>query len=155
MTLPAHPPRTYVALYGSHAGDWRQRCIERLEAAGVPWHDPSDPSWQGITHDNGDRLQDLVDRLVEEEQRGLLEAGAVVFHLAGGPDPPASLASRVELGLLAGREIPTFVHVDPEALGRNYVWATLRLHSHLARCESLEEAVDGAVESLRGRALSR
>lgn len=151
MVLPSHPPGTYVALYGSHGDGWRRRCAERLERAGVPWHDPSDPRWDGIDHDNGDALQDLIDELVEEEQRGLLEAGAVVFHLAGGPDPPASLASRVELGLLAGHGVPAFVHVDPSALGRNYAWATLRRYPHLVRCDSLDEAVDRAVGWLRGR----
>lgn len=70
-------------------------------------------------------------------------------HLAGSPAPPASLAARCELGLLAGRGLQTFVHVEPAALGRNYVWATLKLYSHLMRCGSLEEAVAAAVEWLR------
>jgi hypothetical protein len=87
--------------------------------------------------------------LVAEEHRALLDAGCVIFHLAGGPEPPGSLAARFELGLLAGRGLPTFVHVEPRALGRNYVWAALKLYPNLERCNSLDEAVGRAAERLR------
>jgi len=143
----------YVALYGSHGGSWRETCKRRLDAAGVAWHDPTDPRWQGITHENGDRHQTLIDEMVAEEQEALLGAACVIFHLAGaeesGGEPPASLAARFELGLLAGREtrrIPTFVHVAPDAMGRNYLWAAVRRTPHLVRCDTLKDAVRRAIE---------
>lgn len=151
MTRPRHPPGTYVGLYGSHGGDWRRRVAALLNEAGVPWHDPTDPRWEGITHETGDRNQARIDELVAEEHEGLAGAACAVFHLAGGPDPPASLAARFELGLLAGRGTPTFLHVDPGALGRNYVWAAVKLHRHLASCRSLEEAVERAAELMAFR----
>lgn len=149
MTRPHQPVSGYVGLFGSHGGDWRRRCVTRLDAAGVPWHDPSDPRWDGITHDTGDRQQELIDELVAEEQEALLGARCVIFHLAGGPEPPPSLAARFELGLLAGRRIPTFVHVEPSALGHNYLWAATERYPHFASCASLEEAVDGAIAEWR------
>ena len=138
-----------MGLYGSHGGDWRERAKALLDEAGVPWHDPTDPRWQGITHATGDRQQELVDALVAEEHEALLGAACVVFHLAGGADPPESLAARFELGLLAGRGLPTFVHVDPRALGRNYVWAAVNLHGNLTACRRLEEAVERAVDCMK------
>jgi hypothetical protein len=149
VTRPRHPAGTYVALYGSHGGDWRERAKALLDAAGVPWHDPTDPRWDGITHADGDRHQELIDRLVAEEHEGLFGAACAVFHLAGGAEPPASLAARFELGLLAGRGLPTFVHVDARALGRNYVWAAVKLHQGLTACRTLEEAVERAIERAR------
>lgn len=145
---------SYVALYGSHGGGWREECKRRLDAAGVAWHDPTDSRWRDITHDNGDRHQPLIDQLVAEEQEALLGAGCVIFHVAGaeegGGEPPASLAARFELGLLAGRDpkVPTFVHVAPDALGRNYLWAAIRRAPHLVRCNSLEEAVRRAIQRM-------
>lgn len=148
MTRVQHPHGTYVALYGSHGTAWRRRAAAILDRNGVPWHDPSDERWSAISHENGDAHQALIDELVEEEHTALLGAGCALFHLDGGDDPPASLAARVELGLLAGRRLPTYVHVDPRALGRNYVWATLRLYPHLHRCDTLEEAAERAAEHL-------
>lgn len=148
MTTPSHPPGTYVALYGSNGEAWRRRAKALLDAAGVPWHDPTDPRWQGITHENGDQHQALIDQLAAEEHQGLLQAGCVVFQLTGGPDAPLSLAARFELGLLAGRGIPTFVFIEPEVQGRNYLWAALKLHPHLERRDSLEDAVRGAIERM-------
>lgn len=151
MTLPSHPAGTYVALYGSTGEAWRRQAQALLDAAKVPWHDPTDARWQGITHENGDLHQGLIDQLVREEHEGLLHAGCVVFHFTGGTDAPVSLAARFELGLLAGRGIPTYVHVEPEVQGRNYLWAALALHPHLVRCDSLEEAVRRAIAKLRQR----
>lgn len=150
MTRPRHPAGTYVGLYGSHGGDWRLRAAALLDDAGVAWHDPTDRRWDGITHENGDRHQALVDELVAEEHEALLGLACAVFHLAGGPSPPASLAARFELGLLTGRGIPTFAHVDPRAVGRNYVWAAVKVHPELVSCPTLEEAVSLAVEHMRG-----
>ncbi|MCY1083647.1 nucleoside 2-deoxyribosyltransferase domain-containing protein [Archangium lansingense] len=148
MTRPAHPAGSYVGLFGSAGEDWRRRAKVLLDAANVPWHDPSDPRWQGITHENGDQHQVLINKLVAEEHQGLLRAGCVVYQLTGGSEPPASLAARFELGLLAGRGLITFVHVEPEALGRNYIWAVLKQYPHLVRCDSLEDAVQRAIEKM-------
>lgn len=147
MSLPPHPPGTYVALYGSTGEAWRQRAKAMLNVATVPWHDPTDGRWQGITHENGDLHQGLIDQLVREEHEGLLGAACVVCHFTGGQNAPASLAARFELGLLAGRGIPSFVHVEPEVQGRNYLWAALKLYPHLVRCDSLEEAVRRAIDA--------
>lgn len=138
-----------MALYGSRGQGWRDEVEARLDAAHVPWHDPTDARWEGVTHDNGDAHQALIDALVAEEHEALLAAGCVVFHLAGGTPPPAALAARFELGLLAGRGVPTFAHVAPDALGRNYLWAAMKQHACLVRCDSLEEAVRRAVAQLR------
>jgi hypothetical protein len=149
VTRPTHPAGTFVGLYGSHGSEWRREAKAVLEAAGIPWHDPSDPRWDGITHENGDQHQALIDQLVSEETEGLLCAGCTVFHLAGGPRAPTSLAARFELGLLAGRGLPAFVHVEPDALGRNYLWAAMTWYPNLVRCSSIAEAVRGAVERVR------
>lgn len=150
MTTPDHPVGTYVGLFGSHGGDWRARCRRLLDEAGVPWHDPTDPRWEGIDHDSGDRQQALVDELVAEEHAALLGARCAVFHLRGGDPPPPSLAARFELGLLAGRRIPTFLHVEPDAVGRNYLWAAAKLYPGVTTCDSLDEAVEKAVSQLLG-----
>lgn len=149
MTRPTHPAGTYVGLYGSHGGDWRHEATELLDAAGIPWHDPSDPRWNGITHENGDQFQSLIDQLVADEHEGLLGAGCVVFHLAGGPHPQAALAARFELGLLAGRGLRTFLHVDPGALGRNYIWAAMLRHPNLVRSDSVGAAARQAIEWMK------
>lgn len=145
MTLAHHPSGTYVGLYGSHGGWWRKRCKARLDAVGVPWHDPTDPRWVQISPENGDRLQGLVDELVAEEHQALLGCTCVIFHFTGGDDPPVSLAARYELGLLAGRGIPTFLHVEPEVEGRNYLWAAVKQAPATTICSGLEEALDQAI----------
>jgi len=142
MTRPSHPRGTYVALYGSLGAEWRHRAKVLLDAARVPWHDPTDARWEGITRENGDAHQGLINQLVAEEHEALLGASCVVFHLAGNTP---SLAARFELGMLAGRGLETFVHVEPDAEGRNYVWAVTTLYPHLVRCDSLEEAVRRAI----------
>ncbi len=149
MTRPAHPAGTYVGLYGSHGAKWRREATILLEAAGVPWHDPTDPRWNDISHENGDEHQATIDQLVAEEHEALLAAGCVVFHLAGGPSPPASLAARFELGLLAGRGLGTFLHVEPGATGRNYIWAALPRYPNIVRCDSLAAAVQRAIERMK------
>ena len=148
MTPPIHPRGTYVALYGSHGAEWRSRAKVLLDAAKVPWHDPSDARWEGITHENGDAHQALIDQLATEEQDALLRAGCAVVHFAGNRP---SLAARFELGVLAGRGVRAFVHVEPDVQGRNYIWAAVRYHHpHLERCDSLEEAVRRAIEHMGG-----
>ncbi len=148
MSRPRHPRGTYVGLYGSHGDGWRGQAKELLDRAGVPWHDPTDSRWDGITHENGDRHQELIDELVAEELTGLEGAACVIFHLEGGHQPPASLAARVELGLLAGRGATVFVHLDPRSLGRNYVRAVVQRYPGLVLCESLEDAAARAATAI-------
>lgn len=151
MTLPIDQAGSYVGLYGSVGEEWRQRCKRRLDQASISWHDPSDSRWDEINHDNGDEFQGLIDTLVGEEHQALLSSGCVIFYLAGGPDPPASLAARCELGLLAGSSVQTFLCVAPQALGRNYAWAVAKQYPHLVSCESLDEAIEAAERYMKSR----
>ncbi len=158
-------PRRFVGLYGSQSGDWREACMARLDAAGVEWHDPTDPRWEGITHENGDAMQELIDELVAEQHRGLLDATCAIYHLArkveyfnasNVPDTDdsgarvAALAARCELGFLTGMGIRTFVHVDPDVEGRNYLWAQMKPYPHMVRCTTLAEATREAIVYMSG-----
>lgn len=147
MEIPTHP---YVGLYGSHSGDWRSSAIERLSKAGITFYDPTDAAWSRIDETNGDRLQPEIDTLVAKQHLGLLSAACVVFHLArrktrngvtSDTDVTAALAARCELGFLTGRGIPTFVHIENDVEGRNYLWAQIALYGHMKRCDTLGEAV--------------
>lgn len=151
MEIPDPP---YVGLYGSHSGPWRDEIAGRFEAAGVAFYDPTDPRWQGITEENGDEKQELIDLLVAEQHKALNGAACVVFHLARwktGEDTPekpvetSALAARCEIGFLTGRGIRTFVHIEPDVEGRNYLWAQIALYPHTEKCDSLKSAVDRAV----------
>jgi len=52
---------------------------------------------------------------------------------------------------MAGRGVETFVHVEPDAQGRNYLWAAVKCYpAHLVRCDSLEEAVRRAIARMKG-----
>jgi len=159
-------PKRFVSLYGSQSGDWREVCKTRLDAAGVAWKDPTDPRWQGITHENGDAMQKLIDELVADQHQGLLDATCVVYHLAArveysntrnipNPDDTGSqvvaLAARCELGFLTGRGIPTFVHIEPDVVGRNYLWAQMKPYPHMVRCDNLAEAAQKAVLYIRAQ----
>ncbi len=145
MTLPLHPPGSFVGLYGSTGAEWRQSCKDLLEAASIPWHDPTDARWNSVTHDNGDAHQELIDILVAEEHKALRDARCVIFHLKGGAEPSLSLAARCELGWLAAAGKPAFVYIERDALGRNYLWSVVRLSPFLTSCPSLEKAVDSAI----------
>lgn len=146
MEIPDEP---YVALYGTQSGDWRDGVAARLSASGIAWFDPTDERWGTIDDDNGDAKQGLVDELVEREHSGMLGAVCVIFHVARRKkrsgtftgETTNALASRAELGFLAGRGIRTFVHVEPDVLGRNYLWALCALYpGTLVRAADLEEA---------------
>ncbi|HSK77594.1 MAG TPA: hypothetical protein VLQ45_14175 [Thermoanaerobaculia bacterium] len=148
------PPPPYVGLYGSHSGDWRDEVAGIFEAEGVAFYDPTDPRWKGIDEKNGDEKQELIDLLVAEQHKALNGAACVVFHLARwetrngvtdkAREKPA-LAARCEIGFLAGRGIRTFVHVEPDVEGRNYLWAQIALYPHTEKCDSLESAVHSAI----------
>lgn len=154
LTAMPIPPPPYVGLYGSHSGDWRDEATGLLEAAGVAFYDPTDPRWQGITEENGDEKQELINLLVAEQHKGLNGATCVVFHLArwetrkGVTDKTqekAAFAARCEIGFLTGRGIRTFVHVEPDVEGRNYLWAQIALYPHTEKCDSLKSAVHRAI----------
>jgi hypothetical protein len=145
MDIPKQP---YVALYGSHSGPWRQTCTQLLSANGIAWYDPSDKDWQTISDENGDQMQSVVDRLVAKQQQALLRARCVIFHLSTPNSDPAndkSLAARCELGFLMGRGIQTFVHIESDVKGRNYLWAAVSLYAHVSRYGSLANAVHAAI----------
>lgn len=156
MDIPRPP---YVALYGSMSGDWRASASAALTAEGLAWYDPTDAGWTGIDDTNGDARQAEIDALVAKEHRALDGASSVVFHVArrkvvgGRPTGETTLAltSRVELGYLTGRRIPTFVHVEPDVAGRHYLWAQAALYpGWMTRCATLDEAVARAIAFMRG-----
>jgi hypothetical protein len=154
VEIPSEP---FVALYGSNSGDWREQVATALRHASVAFFDPLEPRWASIDTANGDAMQALVDELVDREHRALEQARCAIFHVARAVvvkgeatgDTVAALASRVELGFLAGRGIAAFVHVEPDVEGRNYLWAVCRRYPHLERCDSLVAATDAAIRAMR------
>jgi hypothetical protein len=155
MDVPREP---YIALYGSHSGDWREALKARLGREGVACYDPTDERWQAINPSNGDERQAEVDAIVAKEHVALRGATCVIFHLArrrrvGGvvhdDQTTLALASRVELGFVTGRGVVTFVHIEPDVEGRNYLWAQMKPYPHLVRCASLDEALDRALATFR------
>jgi Nucleoside 2-deoxyribosyltransferase like len=148
----------YGALYGSHSGDWRRAVTAELDAAGLAFLDPTNPGWQGIDASSGDARQAEIDALVALEHQGLLGAACVVFHLARRKvvagretgETTLALASRSELGFLAGRGIRTFVHIEADVEGRNYLWAQIALYpGWMTRCGSLLQATTSAIAFMR------
>ncbi|MBL8683570.1 MAG: hypothetical protein JNK05_30650 [Myxococcales bacterium] len=153
------PGGSFVALYGSNSGDWRERVAAKLDDAGVAWFSPMDPRWSSINADNGDEMQSLVDALVEREHAALERATCVLFHLGRyvfrdntiTGHTTMALASRAELGFLAGRGIETVVHVEPDVEGRNYLWAVANRYSHMTRVTTLDAAVARVIERMRAK----
>lgn len=153
------PERPYVGLYGSHGGDWREGVKASLTAEGIAFHDPIDGGWAGIDGTNGDARQADIDALVAREHLGMRGAACVIVHLEqrtvihGRPTggTTLSLASRCEIGFLAGRGIRTFVHIEPDVEGRNYLWAVVAFYpTSMARCASLDEATALAIAFMKG-----
>lgn len=143
MPIPARP---YVALYGSHVGSWRQDHKPLFESRGVAYFDPIDPAWGEIDHENGDRKQPLINRLVETQRQAMLGAAAVLFYL--GETKENSPAARFELGMLSMSSIPVFLHVDPVCRGRNYAFAQQRLSPNIQLFSSLQAAAEAAIEHM-------
>lgn len=155
----AIPRRPFVGLFGSHIGAWRSGVAADLTAAGVASFDPTDPRWKRIRESTGDALQPLVDRLVAKQLRAIEASACIVFFIGGddgGRDGRKtclhSPAARCELGLLAALAKPTFAYVEPTAIGRNYLWALMRRHPTLVRCDGLAQARDRAIAWMRRRA---
>jgi hypothetical protein len=161
MEIPDEP---YVALYGSHPGGWREKCVKLLSDNKIAWYDPTDERWDNISDQNGDRMQAVIDRLVAKEQQGLLRASCVVFHLAhrnshGGTsrehtreavgDTQQFPAARCELGFLIGSGIRAFVHIGSDVEGRNYLWAAMKISPLMFRCGSLVEATNKAIRYMQ------
>jgi hypothetical protein len=154
------PDGHYIALYGTNSGDWRAAIEARLTAAGIAFFDPTDKRWASINDDNGDALQPLVDQLVAREHQGMRSAVCVIFHVARRKrsdgaftgETTNGFASRAELGFLAGQGIRTFVHVETDVLGRNYLWALCALYPEtLVRVADLEEAAERATRFFHTR----
>jgi hypothetical protein len=159
------PKKTYVGLYGSHSGDWRSVCVKALDNHQIPWYIPTDEQWKAISDKNGDSYQGLINRLVAKQHRGMLNASCVIFHLArrksyhygeNKPKPDdtrkvlTAFAARCELGFLIGRGIQTFVHIEPNVEGRNYLWAAMKNYTHIVRSQSLEDATGQAIRYILG-----
>lgn len=157
MEIPLEP---YVALYGSHSGDWRDICIKKFKNHNISWYDPTDKEWRGITEENGDSHQTTINRLVAKQHEGILNASCVLFHLAARksyhykknkPNPDdtnkklTAFAARCELGFLIGKGIPTFAYIEPNVEGRNYLWAAMKDYEHMVRAQCLEDAIEHAV----------
>ena len=150
------PSVPFVGLYGSHSSPWRAECIRQLDVQGVAWFDPTDERWDDISFESGAQNRPLIAELVKNEIEALRQAACVVLHFAAalGPDDrrsgkdlpvSPSLASRFELGLLAGLGTPTFLHVEAQVLGRDYLWAAANLHENIIDCKSLDQAVQSAI----------
>uniref|UniRef100_A0A7S2QSN1 TIR domain-containing protein n=1 Tax=Chlamydomonas chlamydogama TaxID=225041 RepID=A0A7S2QSN1_9CHLO len=143
MQLPSRP---YVALYGSNTEyKWRVEAAARLQAHGVPCYDPADQRWQQVTEQTGDQQQRLVDELVTVQRHALTHAACVLFHMARveGNSP----AARFELGMLSCMpQLPVFLHVAPDTLGRNYVWAQARLSPNFQTFETMDHALDAVMD---------
>ena len=154
------PKKPYVGLYGSHSGDWRSICVRAFNDHQIPYYDPTDLQWKLVSDENGDSYQTLINRLVAKQHRGILNASCVVFHLAREkayyfeenkpiPDDTGKIltafAARCELGFLIGRGIQTFVHIEPNVEGRNYLWAAMKNYPQLTRCHTLEDAIGEAI----------
>jgi hypothetical protein len=155
------PETAYVGLYGSHSGDWRSVCARALDEHQILWYDPTDERWKSITRENGDSKQELIDSLVEVQHRGMLNADCVIYQLAhkrsyyGAANRPSqdntgeivqAFAARCELGFLIGKGIKTFAYIDSCVEGRNYLWAAMKPYQHIVRAETLENAIDLAIE---------
>jgi hypothetical protein len=149
MNIPRAP---YVALYGSHSGPWRAECQRGLDAENVRWYDPTDPQWAAVTDANGDEQQELVDALVAKQHRAMRGAACVIFHLASSKEGKAitAFAARCELGFLIGHGIITFAHIEPDVVGRNYLWAAIKPYPHMMRMTTLAEAVESAIAHVKG-----
>ena len=139
-----------IGLLGDYSGDWRAAARRTVETAGLEVYDPSDARWGAINHDNGDRMQDLIDTLVAEQHAAIASLACAVFYLSAWQDaahtqPAPGYAARCELGFLTGHGIPSFVHVAPDVVGRNYLWAQMKPHPHMQACADLDTAVQRAV----------
>ena len=149
MSIPQTP---YVALYGTHSGDWRTTCSDLLSANSINWYNSVDERWKNITEKNGDQMQSVIDNLVAKQQEALLRSACVVFHLSshyfadtGRNGTERSLAARCELGFLIGTGIRTFAHIEPDAEGRNYLWAAMKASPLMFRCGTLNDAINAAI----------
>ncbi len=155
MDIPSSP---YVALYGSNSGDWRAAIAARLDAANIPWFDPTNDEWNGIDWHNGDALQAKIDRLVKREQDAMLGARCALWHIGrtireGVVDTgktTEAFACRLELGVLLGRGLRTWVVIEPDVTGRNYLRAAAGAHPSASVCESDEEATEKLIAWWQG-----
>ncbi len=154
MEIPNVP---FVGLYGNWqnaAGGvpWRQEAVDfyMRQPSPVAWFDPTQGGWVGIDEANGDACQERIDALVRHEQRGLELAACVLFHLVmPGSERSPALASRAELGRLAGMRRPTFLVLGGDLVGRNYLRAFVRTAPSIVACTSLAEAIDRSAQHMR------
>lgn len=156
MEVPAVP---YIALYGSNNGAWRAPVTAMLDREGIAWFDPTNDEWDSIDWSNGDTLQPTIDRLVKREQDALLGARCALWHIGrtifDGDKPTEksteAFASRLELGVLLGRGMKTWVVVDDDVTGRNYLRAAVRAHAMAVLCANDREAAGQAIAWWKSR----
>lgn len=138
-----------IGLFGSMAGDWREQVKVPILAANLHFYNPTDTSWQGINSENGDQKQPEIDHLVALQHQGMHRSTCVLYQLdAFDPDtnePITAFAARCELGFLTGAKIPTFVHINKDVEGRNYLWAQIKPYPHMQSFASLKQALDAAI----------
>jgi hypothetical protein len=147
------PSAPYIALYGSNTGAWRAKITPLFDAAQIPWFDPTNNEWDAINWSNGDRLQPTIDRLVKREQDALLGARCALWHIGRtifeGDTPTEktteAFASRLELGVLLGRGLKTWVVIEDDVTGRNYLRAAVAAHASAELCTDDRDAVKRAV----------
>lgn len=166
MAIPTSP---FIALYGSHSGDWREPIVASLKNQQIAYYDPTDPAWQSINEQNGDDKQADINALVAKQHSALRAATCVIFHLAyyrteqgikiktneqGQAASLTSFAARCELGFLTGLSatlasqqppIPVFVHIEDDTEGRHYLWAQMAMYPHMVRCTTLQAATEQAL----------
>lgn len=148
----------YVGLYGSFIGNWCEIVQTKLDDANIKYHNLISSEWNGITESNGDEKQQQIDSLVSQELDGILGASCVLLHLERQEKrngqlieaTSLSLASHCEIGFLAGRKIDTFLHIEPDVAGRNYLWAFAKQHSAIITiCSSLDEAIEQSINFMK------
>ncbi len=154
--LAPQPGFRYLCLLGSVGSAWRTTAHAFCEQRRIPCHDTLDPAWESISHENGDARQGEIDALVAKQQQLIAGAAAVYYQLDAQDEkgiPLAAHAARCELGYLTGIQKPTFVYIDPNVIGRNYLKAQARHHDHIHIFESGPAALEAACAFVHARAL--
>ena len=143
-----------IGLYGSMLGNWRQEVITRLNSEKIGYFDPTNSKWSEINDSNRDEKQEIIDSLVADQQEQIRKSSCIIFYLANGHKESGkahlSLSSRSELGFLIGAKKQTFLYIEPDFTGRNYLWAMAKLHPDTVTiCASLKEATEKAIEFVK------
>lgn len=163
-TYPANelPTRPFVGLFGNHNNNWRKWVKKVLERNGIgenQVYDSTQDGWKVINDENGDAMQRWIDELVARQHEAMKAASCLIFsmdsrtrtwdlsNLSASASVPAPseeggniLATRCELGWLAGIKKRTFVWVPDDLQGRNYLRAVIKLYPILVPVDNLYTA---------------